>query len=154
MRLVTIIFILSTVLFAAQDQQPEGVLIGTTDLKEQHLYAVAPSIVQTVAGSESNLVCRIFISKITKSDCCDPVWVGGDCFRCCDNPNDVVCTKNGFVKGIVARIKGVSESEWQEARISDFKEVKEWVPIGAELDAHPVQEVPPASSTALKFWGK
>jgi hypothetical protein len=92
-RLAVIFAVMTCALCSAQDQQqPEGVLIGITNIKEreQHLYSVAMPIIERVAGADSNLVCRIFISKVTHSDCCDPVWLGGDCFRCCDNPNHVV----------------------------------------------------------------
>jgi hypothetical protein len=156
MRFVAVLAIVSSVLRSLSAQEVEGAFIGTTNREkhEQDLYAVALTIVNEVAKSDSDLVSRIFIFKVTKSDCCNPLSIGGDCFQCCDNPNHVVCGNNAAIGFILARIKKVSEAEWENARRLEFKNVTEWVPISAELDAHPIREVKPESPEAKKFWGQ
>jgi hypothetical protein len=154
MRLTTAIAVLCIVLCSAKGQRSEKTLIGTTDFDkhEQHLYAVDLSIVQSVARSESNLVSRIFIFEVTKSDCCDPHSVGGKCFQCCDDPKHVVCTNSSPVRDILGRIKNVGESEWENAQRSHFSQVLEWRAINSALEANPAREVSPESTEALRFW--
>jgi hypothetical protein len=134
--------------------QESPVLIGTTNREkhDQHLYAVARSIVDEVAKSQANVVSRIFILQVTKSDCCDPISIGGHCFQCCDNPNHVICTNYGTVGYIMGRIKAVSKNDWEQAQRTEFKEVKEWASIAQQLEKQPVQEVSPESPDAKKFW--
>jgi len=154
MRLTIILVMLGSILCSLRAQEPEGALIGITDLKvlERHLYVVPFPIVQGVAKAKSNVVSRIFISKVTKSDCCNPISLGGDCFQCCDNPNHVICTRDVALAYILGRINAVSEGEWNEAQHSEFRQVKEWIPISAELESHPILELPAKSPEALKFW--
>jgi hypothetical protein len=154
MRLTIILVMLGSILCSLRAQQPPGGLIGTTDLKqlEQHLYAVAFPIVQSVAKAKSNLVSRILISKVTKSDCCNPICIGGDCFQCCDNPNHIICTTDVAIGYILGRVNAVSKSEWEEAQSSEFRTVEEWIPISSLLLSYPIRELPAKSPEALEFW--
>ena len=91
-----------------------------------------------------------------------PQSIGGNCFQCCDNPNHIVCSNpnhivcsnNASVGFVLARIRSVSENEWKEALSSDFRNVKEWIPISSKLEAYRIREVKPESPEAYKFWGK
>lgn len=156
MRIAAILAIVSGALCSLPAEEVEKALIGTTDREkhEQHLYAVPVPILNEVAKSESDIVSRIFIYKLTKSDCCNPQSIGGNCFQCCDNPNHIICGSDAAVGFVLANIKKVSENEWKNALSSEFKNVKEWIPINSELDAHPIREVKPGSPEANAFWSR
>jgi hypothetical protein len=155
MGLAAILLIISGALSSLPAQERNEAFIGTTDREKQlqHLYAVPQVIVDEVAKSQSNLVSRIFVFKVTKSDCCNPLSQGGNCFQCCDDPNHVVCTNSASVGFVLARTKEVSESEWTEAKRSEFKNVTEWSSIGSALERQ-LREVKAGSREANEFWGQ
>jgi hypothetical protein len=157
LAIIAIIFVmLSSVPCPLRAQQPLGALIGTTDSGrlKQHLYVVAFPIVERVARAKSNLVSRIFISNVTNSDCCNPICLGGDCFQCCDSSDHIVCTQSALLGYILGRINAVSESDWEKAQGSGFKEVAEWTPISSLLKAKPVQEISANTPDAMQFWSR
>ena len=139
-------------LAAAQDSATA--LIGvTTGNNEYHLFAVSLRIVHKVVASSSNVVSRLFLGKVTHSDCCDPQWKGADCFQCCDSPRHVVCSHNVVIGYLIGRIKGVTLADWTEAQKSPAQ-FPDWAEINEAITKDPklIIELDPKSKDAMEFW--